>query len=300
MNKLLKKMTIILLILVSIPMLVSADEIYYIGDSTRHVFLRNKSVGVPYITIDGQQQAYCADFYKKTPSQNKYVKVEYEDDGIISLLYNGYLHDFVDLKEKYSLTDEETLVLTQLAIWKYIENWEKSNEDHPYVDEMLSLAENKEIDKKEFAIDENALIFEKAGEYKETKVINTKGGSGKFVIKAENDNLIALDMNGNIRYEYEVGESFKIRKLVQNKESDKIIITGNNEVLSMDLYASEDRSVQDLIVPVKKSDNFTFNYTIKEGENVVQTGDEEFIYLMVILAGIVVYILLNMDFKKRY
>lgn len=308
MKSLFKKIIVSFLILMIIPVPVKGEEYKYIGDSTEEYVLKDRTMKIPYITVDGLQ-AYCAEYDKEVPNNIKYRKFnggkEYDSRGVLAILYNGYPANISGLKEKYSLSNEEALMYTQYALWNYIQGWDRNKIDNAYAKELLKKADNKEFENREFKIDESKLIFKKKDDNFETELISTSGIKGKFVIKTSNGTKI-YDENGHERYNFEVGESFIIRNVSLKNAESKIIIDSEYDFLSMDVYEPEDSQYQDLILTstnvMENSREYVVKADLTTNRNVVQTldSDNEIIYLFIITLGCGIYILLNLDFKKRY
>ncbi len=306
MKSLFKKIIVSFLILLIMPVPVKGEEYKYIGDSTEEYVLKDRTMKIPYITVDGLQ-AYCAEYDKKVPNNIKYKKFEggkeYDTIGVLAILYNGYPANISCLKEKYSLSNEEALMYTQYALWNYIEGWDRNKIDNAYAKELLRKADDKEFENAEFKIDESKLILKQKNDNFETDLISTSGLKGKFIIKTNNGTKI-YDENGHERYNFEVGESFIIRNVSLQKEESKIIIDSEYNFLSMDVYEPEDSQYQDLILTstnlIENSREDVVKADLTTNRNVVQTSDNEIIYLFIIILGCGIYILLNLDLKKRY
>ena len=306
MKSLFKKIIVSFLILLIMPVPVKGEEYKYIGDSTEEYVLKGRTMKIPYITVDGLQ-AYCAEYDKKVPNNIKYKKFEggkeYDTRGVLAILYNGYPANISGLKEKYSLSNEEALMYTQYALWNYIEGWDRNKIDNAYAKELLRKADDKEFENAEFKIDESKLILKQKNDNFETDLISTSGLKGKFIIKTNNGTKI-YDENGHERYNFEVGESFIIRNVSLQKEESKIIIDSEYNFLSMDVYEPEDSQYKDLILTstnlIENSREYVVKADLTTNRNVVQTSDNEIIYLFIIILGCGIYILLNLDLKKRY
>ena len=73
MKSLFKKIIVSFLILLIMPVPVKGEEYKYIGDSTEEYVLKDRTMKIPYITVDGLQ-TYCAEYDKEVPNNIKYRK----------------------------------------------------------------------------------------------------------------------------------------------------------------------------------------------------------------------------------
>ena len=310
MKSLLKKIIVSFLVIMIIPIVAFSEEYDYIGDSDRNIALREDfaKMNIPYIIAkrsDGTTQVYCADYTKKVPKGIKYKKFEggskYDTEGVLAILDHGYPKNATNMQEKYGVSDDYALALTQNALWNYIEGWDKTQVDEPYSLELLRKAENKEYVKEEFKIDESKLYYKEASEFLETELINTSGPKGNFVIKTD-EGTKAYDESGKERYSYEIGESFMLRNVSQKKSESSFNITANFNKEEVDIYVPEDDEYQNLIEisTNQKSLNYRYNINYSKGDSsIIQTGDKEIIYLLIMALGCITYIFLNIDLKKK-
>lgn len=306
MKSLFKKIIVSFLILMLLPVTVKGEEYDYIGNSNEELYLKNGTMAIPYINVN-DIQVYCAEYDKEVPKHIRYKKFEggkeYDTTGILAIIYNGYPKNISNLQEKYSLSNEEALMYTQYALWNYIQGWDRNMIDNKYAAELLLKADNKDFHKEEFSINESKMFFKDIDGSFETDFVDSYGLKGKFVIKTD-DTVKVYDEEGRERYNYNIGESFKLRKVSSQKENSTIVIDLESETLDMDLYEPIDSSYQDLITASTNVEEIEKRYVVTGEETktrgIVQTADNELIYLLLIILGCGIYILLNMDFKKRY
>lgn len=285
MNKVLKRVIAILIMVLCIPINIGALEEKYIGRTSRSI----KSIGdndnfvVPYITINNNQ-GYCYDMYLKAPKNIEYSKEFLEDQKVMNMIYAGYPFDGMGLKAKYNVSEDDELTFTQVAIWYYREGLDRSELTSKYVLELLDIGNQDIIPKKSFAIDEGSLMFRNQDKYLETDIINTSGYKGNFTIKTEG-NLKAFDSNNNEKYSFNVGEGFKLRKLADGITSGSFSIKADVENVSIEYYVPiDDETHQDIIVPILSNETIENTYTVAysgKGRNeVIQTGDKGIFHLI--------------------
>ncbi|MCR1953101.1 SpaA isopeptide-forming pilin-related protein [Clostridium sp. DSM 100503] len=79
-----------------------------------------------------------------------------------------------------------------------------------YVDELLELGRKASLPNVFFDISPNNLEVSQINDYQETEVITTKGSSGIFTFPSDS-NVWSVDLNGNKKNTFNIGESFKVR-----------------------------------------------------------------------------------------
>ncbi len=164
----------------------------------------------PPITIDGEV-GYCLNLYKNFPVGSDYpTSNPYYDDGMVAILYHGYPVDKSGMQGKYGLTDEEARYYTQVAIWQYKGDLADRDRGVPYLNELMVKARNQDLGNKNFEINPREISAEQKGNYQETGVINTNGATGTFTFPSDND-VWSVDLSGNNKNTFKVGESFKVR-----------------------------------------------------------------------------------------
>lgn len=285
MNKVLKKVIAILIIVICIPINIGAQEESYIGKTSRSI----KSIGdndnfvVPYITINNNQ-GYCYDMYLEAPKNIEYKKEILEDQKVMNMIYAGYPFNGMGLKEKYNISEDDELTFTQVAIWYYREGLDRSELTSKYVLELLDIWDRDIIPKKSFAIDEDLLVFNARGKYLETNMINTYGYKGTFTINT-NGNIKVMDVNNNERYEFNVGEKFKLIKDADGITTGNFSIKANVDKISIEYYVPiDDETYQDIIVPILSNETIEKTYNVaypgRKTDEVIQTGDKGIFHLI--------------------
>ena len=84
---------------------------------------------IPQITVNGEE-AYSMFAQSALPQNTPFHRAEsYEDAGMEALLYAGYPFDGLGLQKKYGVSDDFARVITQQAIWSYIEGWPIDSSD---------------------------------------------------------------------------------------------------------------------------------------------------------------------------
>ena len=175
------------------------------------------SIMIPPIRIDGQI-GYCmqpllsfpVNVYYGDPSVSTNVKLR-------SVVYHGYPNNGSKLKEKHNLSNTQAEQYTQFAVWKILgyvgPGLTISERTHPYVDELVSLANKGDIGpytSMEFKLSKNTLEAIRYEGYQETEAIGTSGTPGTFTFPSTNE-VWSVDLNGNKKNTFNIGESFKIR-----------------------------------------------------------------------------------------
>jgi len=278
--------------------IVKAETIYD-GHTIRTISIFNDKVDAPYIEIE-DKHGYCYDYTKDVPEYDQFVRVEHNDDRILAILYHGYTENSESLREKYNLTEDEAIALTQAAIWYIREGWGQEKVVHPYMQELIDKGLKKEIPSKELKLEENKLKYKKIGNYYETELIGTEGFEGNFTIKTTN-NAVVLDSNNRERYTYRIGESFKVRNYGED-HTDTIDITGDMNVLELDLFNSLDDSVQDVISTQYIPKDFTLRFDVlstksnNTKDSLVKTSDSQNLMAIIITIsamGVALYIIVK-------
>ena len=164
----------------------------------------------PPITIDGEV-AYCLNLRARFPEGNGYPDGNpYDNNNIKAVLYHGYPVDSSGLQRKYGISNREARYYTQVAIWQMTGDLTSRNYGIGYVDELLELGRRASIPNVVFNISPNNLEATQMNGYQETGVIATSGSSGTFTFPSDS-NIWSVDINGNKKNIFNVGESFKIR-----------------------------------------------------------------------------------------
>ena len=167
-------------------------------------------ITAPPITIDGEI-GYCLNLYKGFPVSSEYSSSSpYEDDGISAILYHGYPVNKSGLQGKYGLTNEQARYYTQVAIWQYLGDLADRDRGVPYLNELIAKAKAGDLGSQNFAIGSTNVEAKQMGGYQETQQISTSGSSGTFTFPSD-ANVWSVDVNGNKKNVFNIGESFKVR-----------------------------------------------------------------------------------------
>lgn len=163
---------------------------------------------IPDLTLDGKL-AYCLDMEAGFPVNLYYSDGgEYTDAKLNALLYHGYPTNASNLKGKYGLSDTEARRYTQYAIWKYM-GANLRDRNIPYVDELLTLARNEKVAPNEFYLTTTNPKFTEYQGTQVSEVIKSSGSKGTFTFPSD-DNIYSVDVNGQWKNTFNIGDSFKI------------------------------------------------------------------------------------------
>ena len=288
--------------------IVSAEDVY-IGN-TSYAIRTREGGSAPLIKIE-DNSAYCLEFQKKVPNNSYYKKINYSNKNIEALIYSGYPTNAYNLIEKYLLTEEEAISYTQKALWYYLEGWDREYINavevpkEGYILELLNIADNAIIPKKDIYFSDT-VKFNDVEDYEESNYIKSSGVSGKFIVKTS-ENIICLDKNNNIRYNYDVGEEFKLRR--ENEENinpSNITIEYLYTEPKLIVYESEDEKVQDLVRVEEYNTYVNKNLTIEntnsvneEVPQIPKTGENNTHILVIFFISGLVLILLCRGFGKE-
>ena len=184
-------------------------ETYATGNSGLGIQLIPGIIAPP-ITIDGEV-AYCLNLYRNFPVGNEYPSGNpYDNNNINAVLYHGYPVDASGLQGKYGVSNEEARYYTQVAIWQMTGDLVNRNYGIGYIDELLELGRNATLPNTFFEVNPNNVEARQVSGYQETDAINTSGSNGTFTFPSDSD-VWSVDLNGNNKNTFNVGESFKVR-----------------------------------------------------------------------------------------
>ncbi|MGL5085969.1 MAG: SpaA isopeptide-forming pilin-related protein, partial [Clostridium sp.] len=172
---------------------------------------------VPPITMDGNT-AYCMQALRDFPVGAYYSNPSISSDTQVrSVAYHGYPNNGSGLQQKHGLSNTQAQQYTQVAIWKVLgqigPGLAIADRTHPYVDELVSLARNGDIGpytSMEFNLSSTTLEAHRFNEYQETDAVGTSGTPGTFTFPS-NGEIWSVDVNGNAKNTFNIGESFKVR-----------------------------------------------------------------------------------------
>ena len=189
-------------------------ETYATGNSGMGLSLVSSNgypVIAPPITIDGEV-AYCLNKDLTFPNGSYYPSGDpYHNDSISSILYHGYPVNSGDLQGQYGISDEHARYYTQVALWVITGQLGQTNyPGYPYLQELINKGNNQELPVNNFSINPRKVDAEPKGDYQETPQINTSGARGTFTFPSDS-NAWTVDLDGNNKNTFNVGESFKVR-----------------------------------------------------------------------------------------
>ncbi|MCR2013793.1 SpaA isopeptide-forming pilin-related protein, partial [Bacillus cereus] len=146
-----------------------------------------------------------------------------DNNKIRAVLYYGYPVNANGLQKKYGISDSEARYYTQVAVWQMTGDLTSRDYGIGYVDELLSLGRSGSLPSSNFNISSNNLEATQMNGYQETEVITTSGSNGTFTFPSDSD-VWSVDLNGNKKNTFTVGESFKIRATKGYNEDKRIRI----------------------------------------------------------------------------
>lgn len=172
---------------------------------------------VPPITMDGNT-AYCMQALRDFPVGAYYANPSVSTNTQVrSVAYHGYPNNGSGLQQKHGLSNTQAQQYTQVAIWKVMgqigPGLAIADRTHPYVDELVSLANRGDIGaytNMEFNLSSSTLEAHRFDGYQETDAVGTSGTPGTFTFPSNGD-IWSVDVNGNAKNTFNIGESFKIR-----------------------------------------------------------------------------------------
>lgn len=196
-----------------------------VGTTTGDLMNYLPGIGAYRISINGKV-AYCIDSSRNTPYDKTYSDDgSYDDDVLRAILYHGYPNNASKLIEKYGITEDEARYYTQVAIWQYLSPEFAEKSRGGYFDELYKLGKNKDLGgQRTFSLDQSEITMKVTGDYQESGVIKTSGSKGTFTFPS-NENVWSVDVNGNKKNVFNVGDSFKIRSKAGLTEDIKIDVT---------------------------------------------------------------------------
>lgn len=166
----------------------------------------------PHISVDGEV-AYCLNLHKDFPLGNNYPTANpYADAGMVAILYHGYPVNKSGLQQKYGLSATQARYYTQVAVWQYIGEIANKDRGVPYLRELLQKAYSKDVGGSNFQFSKTHIDAFQKLEFQETEVINTSGASGTFTFPSD-ENVWSVDVNGNRKNTFNIGESFIVRAI---------------------------------------------------------------------------------------
>ena len=239
------------------------------------------NVGIPDHTIDNKI-AYCLDVTKNSPYGLNYSNAGVTtDEGLNAILYHGYPLNSTGMKEKYGLSDTQARKYTQYAVWYYYNPSYFKQRSIPYINELLQHAKNKNSIQNVFNISTNTPSVNEVYKIQESEVITTSGSEGTFTFPSDS-NVWSVDLNGNKRNNFAIGESFKVQAVgsvtgTVNKTVTSSIVTPTHQ-----LYLPSNSNYQRLAVPgnstkiltSSKELSLNFKGIVEQGSIEVKKVDE--------------------------
>lgn len=214
------------------------------------------NVGIPNHTLDGKV-AYCLDVIKNEPYGMNYSDAgAITDEGLNAILYHGYPLNKSGMKEKYGLSDKVARKYTQYASWYYYNPSYFRPRSIPYIDELLTHARNKNGAKNIFNISNSNLNTREVNKIQESDIITTSGSKGTFTFPSDSS-VWSVDVNGNKKNTFNIGESFKVQALSSVSGNVKKVLTSSVPVPVNQLFLPSNPNYQRFAVPGYSSKNLT-------------------------------------------
>ena len=217
-NSFANKLSLIIVSLLSFNLLPINEIITYAatGNSGVGISLVQSNgwdVTAPPITIDGEI-AYCLNKDSDFPVNSNYSSGNpYADNRVKSVLYYGYPVNIGDLQGQYGVNNEQARYYTQVALWVVTDQLgQKSYPNVPYLQELIIKGINQNVPFRDFSASPRKVEAKQFNGYQETEVINTTGANGIFTFPSDS-NVWSVDINGNKKNNFNVGESFKVRAI---------------------------------------------------------------------------------------
>lgn len=210
-----------------------------------------QNVAIPNHSVDGRI-AFCLDVTNNSPYGVNYSDSgENTDAGLAAILYHGYPSNASGMVEKYGLTEKQARKYTQYAIWYYYTPSYFKYRSIPYINELLEHAKNKNGAQSIFNVSTSKPSTKEVNNIQESEVIKTSGSKGTFTFPSDS-NVWSVDVNGNKKNTFNIGESFKIQAVGSVSGEIKRNITSKISVPVHELFLPSASNYQRLVVP-----NFT-------------------------------------------
>lgn len=173
-----------------------------------------RTIMIPPFTVKGIT-SYCCQLPLDYPVNYSYPAPYTTDNYVykgVALL--GYPADILGLKAKYGLSNLQAEQYTQYALWKLTGG--TADRRHPYVDEIitrLNAGDYGTYSNITFKIKNPNITMIRLADFQESNIIETAGSPGSFTFPS-NSQVWSVDINGNRKDTFSVGESFKIRAIL--------------------------------------------------------------------------------------
>ena len=221
------------------------------------------AVTAPPITIDGEV-AYCLNRDLGWPVGTYYPDGNpYHNDSIASILYYGYPVNTGGLQQQYGVSDEDARYYTQVALWVVTgQLGQTSYPGYPYLQELINKGYSQDLPRTYFEVNPDYIEASQINGYQETGVITTSGSNGTFTFPSDVD-VWSVDLNGNRKDTFTVGESFKVQANVGYNGEKRVVINSNLQQPAALKYDGNG-GVQDLVKyysdPIKRNDNIRIKF----------------------------------------
>lgn len=166
----------------------------------------------PRITINGEA-AYSMFPHTSLPNQTPFRQAEeYEDAGMESLLYAGYPFDGFGLQKKYGVSDDFAHVVTQWAIWYYVEGWPSDFPEDSvraqYLTELLEAAHTHKPQEHPVAVEPKAPAFQHQSGYYRSEALTLRQADGVITVQQPTDGVQILLEDGTAATTLRQGDRF--------------------------------------------------------------------------------------------
>lgn len=182
-----------------------------IGNAQGNVVAPGAGV-IPDLTIGGEK-AYSMFAHAALPDQTPFRQAEtYEDEGMESLLYAGYPFNGLGLQEKYGVSDDFARVVTQHAIWYYIEGWPadalEENTHTRYLRELLQAAHDQTPQEHPVTVAPEAPSFTHQNGYYRSEMLTLSRADGTIAIQQPEAGVQILLADGTTAATLRQGDRF--------------------------------------------------------------------------------------------
>lgn len=216
-------------------------------------------VGAYSISIDGRV-AYCLDSIKNTPFSTSYNRGGKISDNVVkAILYHGYPNNASGLMQKYGLSENEARYYTQVALWQYLSPEFAQKSRGAYFDELYAKGKNQDIGgERNWWVDPSSAVLKVNSDYQESSVIKTSGSEGTFTFPST-ETIWSVDINGNKKNTFNIGESFKVRASLNLDKEVSFNIPGYVYVPTAEKWVPDASYYQNLVEPEFKNETKLVN-----------------------------------------
>lgn len=152
---------------------------------------------IPNITVGGEA-AYSMFANASLPDNTAFQPAQADEDaGIEAILNAGYPFDSLGLQKKYGVSDDFARVVTQQAIWFYIEGWPiDSMEDSVrmrYINDLLQAAQAQLPQEHPVSVVPESPAFQHQGGFYRSETLTLKQAEGTITVQPDNGVKVLLE-----------------------------------------------------------------------------------------------------------